>query len=435
MNIDSKPSGWMPLDNAAHIYPAARSRNWTALFRVSMELTEPVDPEILKEAQRRTLKRFPGFAVRLRRGMFWHYFELQDGEPDIQLDVQNPCVRMNLRENKGFMFRVRYYEKRIAVEIFHVITDGTGGMCFLKTLVAEYLRLKYGATIPGNDEILDCSVDAQPCELEDSFIKYARKATLPRGESSAYRLRGFKEEMHVTHLVTGMIDAEQLHAKAQSLNASVGELLTTLLILAIRRVQQGEHGKRRRLAPVKICVPVNMRKFYPTCTMRNFASYVNPGIEPKYGEYSLEETIGIVKHYMALEATEKKLNAKFSTNVQSGRNHFLRATPLFLKNTTLKIVFKLTGDKQTCAVLSNLGTTKLPEEMQKYVSRIDFIVGPLSYNPVTCACIAYNGLLCVNFMRTIRESYVERYFFTSLVKLGIHVKIESNQLMMLRGDN
>ncbi|MPN26367.1 hypothetical protein SDC9_173791 [bioreactor metagenome] len=85
-------------------------------------------------------------------------------------------------------------------------------------------------------------------------------------------------------------------------------------------------------------------------------------------------------------------------------------------------------------MLSNLGTTKLPEEMQQYVTRIDFIVGPLSYNPVTCACVAYNGLLCVNFMRTIRESYVERYFFTSLVKLGIHVKIESNQLSMLRGD-
>ena len=434
MNIDAKPSGWMPLDNAAHIYPAARSRNWMALFRMSMELTERVDPEVLKEAQRRTLKRFPGFAVRLRRGLFWHYFELQDGEPEIQHDVQNPCVRMNLRENKGFMFRVRYYEKRIAVEIFHVLTDGTGGMCFLKTLVAEYLRLKYGADIPFTDEILDCSVSAPHGELEDSFLKYARSATLSRGESAAYRLRGIKEQMHITHLTTGMIDVEQLRAKAKSLNASVGELLTALLILAIRRLQLSDHNKRRRLEPVKICVPVNMRKFYPTCTMRNFASYVNPGIEPKYGEYTLEETIGIVKHYMALEATEKRLNAKFSTNVQSGRNRLLRATPLFLKNPTLKLVFKLTGDKQTCAVLSNLGVTKLPEEMQKYVSRIDLIVGPLKHNPVTCGCIAYNGLLCVNFMRTIRESYVERYFFSSLVKLGIHVKIESNQLSMLRGE-
>ena len=122
------PPEWFKLDNAAKIYPAAKSRNWTALFRLSATLTEPVDPAILHEAQKSTLKRFPSFALKLRRGMFWYYLERMEGEPALQQDVANPCVRMDLRENRGFMFRVRYHENRIAVEIFHVLTDGTGGL-------------------------------------------------------------------------------------------------------------------------------------------------------------------------------------------------------------------------------------------------------------------------------------------------------------------
>ena len=55
---------YMRLDNAAKIYPAARRRNWMALFRVSAELDEPIDAEILKKAQARTLARFPSFAHR-----------------------------------------------------------------------------------------------------------------------------------------------------------------------------------------------------------------------------------------------------------------------------------------------------------------------------------------------------------------------------------
>ena len=47
---------WMRLDNAAKIYPAASSRRWHALFRVSATLTEPVDPVILMQAQARMVK-------------------------------------------------------------------------------------------------------------------------------------------------------------------------------------------------------------------------------------------------------------------------------------------------------------------------------------------------------------------------------------------
>ena len=418
---------WMKLDNAAKIYPAAMSRSWNALFRLSAQFVDPIDPLLLEEAQRATLKRFPGFAFKLRRGIFWYYLEHMKDAPDIQQDVGNPCVRMNLKANRGFMFRIRYHENQIAVEIFHALTDGAGGLSFLKTLAAEYVSLKYSVEIPRSLEILDCNEAPAEDEMEDSYLKYARNATVSRKEATAYHIRGTEEERHFMHIVTGSVPLEKISQKAKSYGVSLGEFLTATLIMTVYQIQQKDSNKKLRNKPVKVCVPVNLRKFYPTRTMRNFASYVNPGINPAYGKYTFEEILDIVKHSMRLEATEKMLNAKISKNVNSERNRFLRITPLFIKNMAMKTAFKLNGDRNSSTILSNLGNVQLPIEMEKYITGIDFLLGSLSYNKVTCACITYNNTVKIAFTRSIKEAIVERKFFVLFVKMGIPVKIESNQ--------
>lgn len=426
MSSDSTKQ-WMKLDNAAKIYPAVKSRTWTALFRLSAELTDPIDPQLLCRALSSTLKRFPSFSVRLRHGFFWYYFEQIDGAPQIQHDVANPCARMDLRENNGFMFRVRYHANRIAIEIFHALTDGAGGLCFLKTLVAEYLTLKYKINIPRSNQILDCSEQPKPDELEDSFLKFARQVGRSRSESSAYHITGTSGEPHYLNIITGKIPAHTLIAYAKEHDVTVTEFLAALLIQSIYRLQSKEHSRVKRYKPVKICIPINLRKFYPTNTMRNFSSYINPGIEPKYGNYTFEEILKNVHYYMGLELTEKLLNAKMSTNVITERNMLLRATPLFIKNPTMKFVFRMKGDRQSSSTISNLGVISLPEEMSRYVTRMDFMLGPLSHNCITCGVLTYCDSLIITFTRSIKETDVERNFFRALIKMGIPVKIESNQ--------
>lgn len=417
---------WMKLDNAAKIYPAAKSRDWNALFRVSATLTEPVSPQILQEALNLCIKRFPSYALRLRRGMFWYYMDPIESLPVIQQDVINPCVRMNFRQNDGFMFRVRYYGCRISVEFFHALTDGTGGLIFLKTLVAQYLRLKYDADIPCGDGILDCTEPPSPQELEDSFLEYARGCKRSRREMRAYKIPG-TDSRHFMHITTGKADAAQLAALAKKYGATVTELLVSVLILSVQELQARRCGKNsRKLKPVKICVPINLRRYYPTCTVRNFSSYMNPGIDPSLGQYTLEEIIRSVRGYMALENDEKLLNAKFSTNVAQERNLALRLVPLFLKSLIMKSVFILHGEALTSSTVSNLGVCRLPEGMSRYVEQMDFMLGPLYRNRVACACLSYNGVINISFTRSIEESYIEKSFFTALVRLGVHVLIESN---------
>ena len=418
---------WIQLDNAAKIYPAAMSGNWTAIFRVSANLSEDIDPNCLQKALMSTLKRFPGFALRLRRGVFWYYLERIEQQPRIQHDVANPCVRMDLKDNGGVMFRVRYHANRIALEVFHVLCDGTGGICFLETLVAEYLTIRYGAKIPRDERILDCTQEPLSEEIEDSFKKYFRKETMSRSEAGSYRIKGTEEDPHYLNIITGILSADTVHAKAKQYNASVTELLVSLLIMSVYKVQQKEMRRKLRRMPVKICVPVNLRKYYASKTMRNFSSFVNPGIYPRLGEYSLEETVKQVKSFMGMETSEKMINARISTNVRDELNPLMRVVPLFIKNPTMKLAFWLNGDRTSSTTLSNLGKVDLPDEMSKYVNRLDFMLGSLKFNPVTCACVTYNNLMTINFTRNIKESDIEREFFTSMVKMGIPVTVESNR--------
>ncbi|MDO4732342.1 MAG: hypothetical protein Q4B50_02330 [Bacillota bacterium] len=418
---------WMKLDNAAKIYPAAMRRDWTAIFRFSMNLTEKVDPQILARALHATMPRFPSFSVRLRRGMFWFYLDHNPGEPELQEDVANPCVRMKLRENRHFMFRVRYYDTRIAVEFFHVLCDGSGGLCFIKTLVAEYLRLKYGAKIPRGAEILNCKETPKEEEWEDAFLRYAGRQTRSRQEPDAYFLPGASEPPDGIHVVTGIIPVKEVLSRAKAMGVTLTEFLTAVLIQSVDSIQRKNVRREGHLKPVKVCIPVNLRAIFPSSTLRNFSFFVNPGVEARLGEYSLEEIAAIVHHQMGLEVTEKNLRARFSVNVRSEQNPILRVTPLFLKNLVMRAVFYRVGDRKTSTTLTNLGRVQLPPEMSKYVQRMDLVLGPLSRNRAVSAAISYQDTLYYTFTNTMKSRELEREFFHRLVKLGIPVKVESNQ--------
>ncbi len=421
------PPRWLKLDNAAKIYPPSRSRNWAAMFRVSATLDEVIDPAVLKRAQDAVLRRMPTFAYRLRRGVFWYFMERMPGGPDVQRDVGNPLVRMDLNENRHFMFRVRYYEKRIAVEVFHALTDGTGAMTFLMTLVAEYLRQRCGARIEPGGMVLDIKKPASAEELEDSFLKYARDARVSRAEAPAYSVRGTRSALHHIGITTGMIPVDALKRVAKEYGASVTVLLASVLIMSIADIQRSDPSGRRRRQMIKVSVPVNLRPFYRSVTLRNFASYINTGILSALGEFCLEEIITQVRHQLGMEITEKGLNARFSANVSSERSPLVRLLPLFLKAPFLKMMFLLQGDRYCSSTLTNLGLVTLPEGMIKRVERVDFMLGAPGVNPVVAAAVSYKGQLVINFSSRIEERDVERGFFTRLIKLGVPVKVESNR--------
>ena len=423
----AKKLRWMRLDNAAKIYPAAKRRGWTNYFRLSVTLKEPVDVQVLRTALDVTVRRFPSIAVRLRRGAFWYYLEEIEKAPPIEEDKSYPLVHVPFDDVRKCAFRVLVYHSRIAVEFFHAVTDGTGGLIFLKTLVAEYLCQKYGISIPAEDGVLGRLEDPDPEELEDSFLRYAGDITASRSEQTAYHLSGTPEPDGFLNLTTLMLPVAAVKEKARAFGASVTEFIAAVMMKAICDLQAEQVPRRMRRKPVKVLLPVNLRGLFPSRTLRNFASYVTPEIDPRLGEYSLSEICKIVHYRMGLENDPRMMAAKIATNVASERSPILRVMPLFIKNLAMKAVFDLVGECKSCLCLSNLGAVRLPQAMAPYVARMDFIIGVQAKAPHNCGVVSWDGTMYVNMIRNIQEPELESHFYRVLHSLGLPVRVESNQ--------
>lgn len=422
----SKPN-WLRLDNAGKIYPAARRRNWSNVFRVAATMKDEIDPKILSSALEVTAARFPSVAVRLRRGFFWYYLEEVDSIPAVMRDTPFPCRRMMPKEARTCAFRVLYYKNRIAVEFFHALTDGSGAMIFLKTLVAEYAEQRYGITVPSECGILSRKEDPSPEELEDSFLRYEGSFAASRKEEPAYHLKGKKEPDGYLNITTGIADVDQVMAQAKRYNATLTNYLAALMVMCVADIQREATKNPSKQKPVKVLVPVNLRKHFPSKTLRNFAMYVNVGIDPRMGEYTMKEVVEAIRHQMGLKITKKELQAVFTANVKPEKSIFLKIVPLTVKNLVLKAVYNSVGEKFSCMNISNLGNQELPEVLSEYVESLEFVLGILADTAYNCSVISYKGKLRFTFTSNICDKELERRFFTSLVKSGVHIKIENTE--------
>lgn len=417
---------WMPLDNAAKIYPAARSHNWTNAFRLSATLKEEVDTKVLQSALDVTIRRFPSLGTRLRKGLFWYYLQQVSHAPAIRQEMSYPLTRMTRKDLRDCALRVIVYHNRIAVEFFHSLTDGNGGVIFLKALVAEYLQQKYHLVIPAEQGVVGRLEEPSPEELEDSFLKYAGPVSASRRENNAWHLKGTPEPDGFLNVTCFQLPVAQVLEQAHHYCVSMTTFLSAALMQAILNLQAQQIPNRRYRKYVRLLIPVNLRRLFPSKSMRNFALYTTPEVDPKLGDYSFEELCQIIQHRIALDVTPKQMSARIATNVKSEQVFLLKITPLFIKNLVMKAVFLAVGERKSCLCLSNLGQVTLPREMEAYVERLDFILSSQAMSPHNCGVLSYKDTLYVNFTRNIVEPNLEREFFLVLREMGLPVEVQSN---------
>lgn len=425
--VPEKKLRWLRLDNAAKIYPASRSGSWSNTFRLSATLDSAVDVPVLESALDITVRRFPSICARLRRGLFWYYLEQLPKAPKLSPEGSYPLVFMDKDEARHCAFRVIAYQNRIAVEFFHSLTDGTGGLIFLKTLVAEYLQQKQGITIGAGEGVLGRLEEPSPQEMEDSFLKYAGPVAAGRRESNAWRLSGTPEPDGYRNLTCFRVPTALALEAAHSQGVSLNTWLCAALMEALLELQREKIPWRPLRRPVKVQLPVNLRRLFPSNSLRNFALYTNTEVDPRLGDYTFPELCRTVHHQVGLAINPKQMASQIAANVSSERNPLVRVLPLFLKNIALKTAFLLVGERKICLSMSNLGAVKLPKAMTDHVTRMDFILAPQASAPHNCGVLSYGDTLYINFIRSIREPELEARFFRVLQQQGLPVTVESNR--------
>ena len=296
-NGNGERKSWYKLDRSAIVYPTLQRRDFSSVYRLSVVLKEPIRPDILQKAVDIALVRFPTYKTAIRKGLFWRYLEPNHRPgPFVQEDIRNFCMPMPFKAGNRYLLRIYYYGCRISLEAHHSLGDGSGGMYVLQTITAVYLRL-LGHEISDGYFVKDVEETPDPEELEDAYMKYANAKVCPKrpGEKT-YRIRGTKEPFYTFNVIDGIMSVSEVMEVAKKYHASITEYLNSVLLYALLKKQQTEF--HLKLKPVRIAMPVNLRRFFPSKTLRNFITMVYPGIDPRLGDYTFEEIITQGHHYM-----------------------------------------------------------------------------------------------------------------------------------------
>ena len=410
---------WFRLDDAAKIYPLSMKHGQMSVFRLAAVMKEPVKPELLQIALHFTIQRFPGFATTVRKGFFWHYLDQTKRRYCIQPETDIPVRPLKIAASGSQSFRVLYYENRISVEFFHILTDATGGMCFLKTLLAEYLRL-LGVGCPCGDGILDVTKPPLAGENENAFPAADR-----RGKGSgltdraSLQLSGKLAPVRPCRILHFEMDAEKLREAAKSRNATVTAYLLGLLFLAGRRATEAMGGS------FNIQVPVNMRKFYPSPTLRNFSMYC--GIRLNLEQVT---TLDDILPEIQRQLTEKTSREAMTEMIHSSTRlvNSVRFVPLFIKAPIARLIYGFLGDKIFSNTLSNLGVVHLPPEMESRVDHLEFLLGTLVSNRAGCALVTCGGKAVLTIAKQTADPSLEEALCRLLYEDSVQYAVKGSVL-------
>lgn len=416
---------WYQLDNAAKIVPSTTAGSDTRVFRLTCVLKEEVDPNILQSAVTAAAREFPHFSSVLKKGLFWYYLDQSDLEAEVSQENQPALDTIYWDGRRNLLYRVNYYRCRINLEMFHVLTDGTGAFEFLKAILAEYLHLKHG--LEGMH--LTASRASVGDRQDDAFGKYYKKESEKPKEAAntpkkAYHLKGERDENLQNHLLEGTVSVQKFLQAARERKTTVAVLSTALAIHAILP----EMSVRDRRLPIVLSVPVNLRNYFPSDTARNFFGVINVAFDPALYDGTIESIIPVVKDSFDRQLRQDQVELTMNSYASLEHNPAIKLVPLPIKNMVISAI-NANMQKGITGTISNVGKVSVPETMEPYIEKFScFMAAP---EIQVCIC-SYKDQLVFGVASAFIEHPVIRNFFRDMVDMGIDVELESNDFDVRR---
>lgn len=412
---------WDRLDNTAHLFPVIAGESMSNVYRICVTLSELVKPEALQEALDIVLPKFDGFNLRLRQGVFWYYFE-ENGKPAPRVREENtfPCRYIRQNKNHSYLFRVTYYKYRINLEVFHVLTDGMGGINFLKELTYQYLRLVHPEL---REKVGDSLCSDTSLNREDSFLKNYKKSS-SRGYQSqkAYLLKGEKLLRGEFGVMHGYMKIPELKKVCHGYGVSINEYLVGVYVWSI--YTECMHGMPSE-KPIRIAVPVNLRPYFNSITTKNFFTMVSAEFHPVKEVYTFQEVLAEVQESLRSQINRDHLEKLFSYNVSNEKILVARAVPLFIKSMAMRYVYTVSALANTSTV-TNIGNITVAEEYRPYVEMFHAFLAMSKGQHQKGTICSYGDTLVFSFSYDLVDASVQKGFFRKAAADGISVEIESN---------
>ena len=411
---------WRKLDNSAKIFPIVSNKRFTSVFRVSVILKENIDGEILQIALDEAIEKQVSFRVKLRKGLFWYYLEANNKKPEVKIEDDYPCRYIDRDTNNGYLFNVTYFENKVNLDVFHSLTDGNSAIKFLQEITYNYLDIK-NKKIKNKNEKQERILSNN---TEDSYLKnYDKKNSKREKSKKAYILKGKRFPLGVTAVIHNFINIEQLKLVAKENNATITEYLTAILVYCIY-TENFKLSKSKR--PIKICIPVDLKRYYPSNTSSNFFSYISVDIETyEKSQYTFLDILDSVKKEFKENLTQEKIEKTMDANIKIGTNFFIKLIPLFLKKILVGISY-IEIRKYSTTTISNLGKVTVKDEYKDDIENFLVLLSPESVEKDKCAIVSYNNDLVFTFTSVLEDDKIEKAFYEFIKSQNIEIRIEGN---------
>ena len=399
------------VDNSAILYLALIRKYHTNIFRFTMTMSEQVDPEVLQKAVDRVCSRFPTVFAGFQPG-FFQYMQVPAEQPPQVLPDPGLLINMTREEIARCAYRVYYNGNDIIIEGYHALTDGYGMMASFSTLTAEYLRLRYGIEIPTGYPVFDLNEKPNNAETEDSYLKYADAKPLHMPSRYSYQLPGYDPKCGPVLRETLVYPVQELLNCARRYGVSITALLSAVMADSIMELQHQRQEKKLR--PVRIMVPIDLRKTFPSRTLRNFILYALPTMEVSEYGTGIRELAGKFSRQIKAHLEKDNLAGIIAYNVKTQNMPLFRILPSRVKCGLMRLAYTYFGESNSSLTMTNLGNMALPDEMIPYVNSIILTMMPRMRSPYNCGMYSYNGNFFINLCRFPEESQLEEIFSRKL---------------------
>lgn len=407
---------WYPVDNAGKIFPAISKDSRSSVFRLSFYLNELVDPKRLEDAVNDILARFETFAVELKNGLFWNY--LSKNNKRALVKEESPIIGKYVPAvtNQGYLFTVYYYKNKITLETFHSLSDGTGAMEFLKSITFRYYQL--GGKELDSEGIIKASLPFDKNETIDMFCdSYDKSKKKQLKEEPAFHLSGERFADNYSMLIRAKVPTQSLLDLAKKQDATLGEYIAALVAYSIYTTQP---QCRKTKKPIKIFVPVNLRRFFPSNTLRNFSLYIKTTFAGRES-WTFERMLDSTKQQFKQQLTKEDLLSRINSNVSMEKNYAIKFIPLFIKNIVFQLSYFYFAENINTFSISNLGKIELPTQMMDLIHDIEFSIGGTSM-----AITSVHGNTNICFNTEFKDLTMIQSFLQHLTNAGLDVLISTN---------
>src|SRR5699024_5630755 len=160
--------------------------------------------------------------------------------------------------------------------------------------------------------------DPDSQETEDSFSHYADnidRNVFRKEDKPSYQITGTPLRTEGMNMIHGIMDASVVNNYAKSLGTTLTGFLTALMIQVIGKEALLKSSRPKK---VTIAVPVNLRRQFPSKTLRNFFSDANIGatIDEKA---SFEDILNVVNGELVKRTGKPSLRSEEHTSELQSR--------------------------------------------------------------------------------------------------------------------